>query len=107
MRKIILIAIVVVIFSFIITITPILTYVAVIPNSPVLSLNDYEQLLRLLAHCDASSKGYSVTSIGLYLETATHYIDNNVCEWKIKLEMTEQEWERSFISNKSPYKNLN
>ena len=89
MRKITLIAIFVVIPSFIIITTPILTYVTVIPVSPVLSPNDYEQLLNLLNHCDSSRKGFAVTAIGLNLETSTHYIDNNFCEWKAKSEMTE------------------
>ncbi len=101
--KIILIAIFVAISSFIIIATPILIYATVISNSPVLSPNDYEQLWNILDHCDSSSKGFTVTSIGLNLETSTHYIDNNFCEWKIKSEMTEQELERSFISNESPH----
>ena len=107
MRKTILVAIFVVISSFIIITTPILTYVKVIPASPVLSPNDYEGLLEILNHCDSSIKGFAVTAIGLNLETSTHYIDNNFCEWKIKSEMTEHEWERSFISNESPYNSPN
>ena len=103
MRKIILLVIFVIISFFIIITTPILTYITIIPISPVLSPNDYERLLNLLNHCDSNSKGFAVTAIGLNLETSTHYIDNNFCEWKKKSEMTEQEWERSFISNESPY----
>ena len=90
MRKTILIAILVAIPSFIIMTTPILTYVVVIPASPALSPSDYGVLLEVLNHCDSSIKGFAVTAIGLSLETPTHYIDNNFCEWKTKSEMTEQ-----------------
>lgn len=52
------------------------------PDELVLDLDSMQQVLDILDWCRLESSGLGVLDIGLSFKNETHYIDNNICEWK-------------------------